>query len=159
MTPFFLLLLGLFLILVEFYIPGAIIGIIGSTFVLASIIMFASETSSIIYLIIFVIAAAVSIGLIIKFALWRIVHAKPNRSIYSGQDQEGYQASSYDPNAIGKVGVVLSDLKPGGYILIDGKQEQALSISGYIPKGEEVIVVSGQEESLIVKLSRKETKS
>lgn len=158
MIPFLLLLIGLLLILVEFYLPGAVIGIIGSIMVLASIILFAFQTTSIWALVLYVIGTAVCIGLIIKFALWRIVNTKSGFSIYSSQDQEGYQASTYDPTAIGKKGVVLSDLKPGGYIIVEGKQHQALSIEGYIPKGSEVVVLSGQEESLIVKLSKKESK-
>ena len=59
--------------------------------------------------------------------------------------------SKFEKHAIGKIGIVLTDLKPGGFILIEGKQHQAISQSGYITKGEEVIVVSGQEESLLVK--------
>lgn len=151
MIPFILLFLGLLLILIEFYIPGMIIGIIGSLLVLASIFVFISQTTSLIGSIIFIVGATISIILIIRFALWRIVHAKPEYSIYSNHDQEGYQASEYDKTAIGKKGTVLSDLKPGGYILIDGKQHQAISMTGYLSKGSEVIVVSGQEESLIVK--------
>lgn len=154
MTAFLLLIFGLFLILLEFYLPGAVLGVIGSVLVLMSIILFSMETTSPLAIALFIVGAAVSIGLLIRFALWRIVHAKPDRSIYSTGSQVGYVASTYDKSAIGKQGVVLSDLKPGGYIVIDGKQHQAISISGYIPKGDTVIVLSGQEESLIVKASR-----
>lgn len=150
MIPFLLLFLGLLLILIEFYVPGGIIGILGGLTILASIIVFVSQTDSWIAIILFLLGITISIVLLVKFALWRIVRAKPDYSIYSGQDQEGFQASHYDKNAIGKTGIVLSDLKPGGYIVIEGKQHQAISIAGYIPKGEEVKVLYGQEESLIV---------
>lgn len=156
MIPFILLFLGLILILIEFFVPGAVIGIIGSLFILASIAMFASQSASIIETTFFIIGAIICVGLLIRFALWRIVHAKPESSIYSDDSQEGYQASQYDKDAIGKIGIVSSDLKPGGYISIEGKQHQAISISGYIPKGVQVIVISGQEESLIVKSSKKD---
>lgn len=151
MTPFILVILGLFLILVEFYIPGAIMGILGGISIVTGIILFASHSSSLIAIILFVLGAAISVGLLIRFALWRIVHAKPEYSIYSDQDQAGFQASSYDETAIGKTGKVLADLKPGGYILIEGQQCPAISLSGYISKGEQVLVVSGQEQSLLVK--------
>ncbi|CUI16515.1 putative membrane-bound serine protease [Candidatus Protochlamydia naegleriophila] len=157
MTPFLLLFIGLLLILIEFYIPGAVMGVLGSIFVLVSILLFASQTNSLLAIVFFVLGTILCVGLLIRFALWRIVRAKPEYSIYLNEDQEGYQASSFDQEAIGKIGVVLSDLKPGGYILIDGKQHQAISLTGYIPKGEHVEVVSGQEESLIVKISNKET--
>jgi membrane-bound serine protease (ClpP class) len=150
MISFLLLILGLLLILFEFYLPGAVMGILGGLAILFSIISFA-QTHTLLAVFLFILLAVVSVGLLIRFALWRIVHAKPENSIYLSSDQEGYQASSFDSTAIGKTGIVLSDLKPGGYILIDGKQHQAISITGYIPKDASVIVVSGQEESLIVK--------
>ena len=156
MLPFLLVFIGLILILVEFYLPGAIMGILGGISIAAGIVVFALQTSSIIALVLFIAVSVVSIIFLIRFAMWRIVHAKPQYSIYSAQNQEGYQAASYDESAIGKKGTVLSDLKPGGYILVDGYQQPAISISGYIPKGEQVIVISGQEQSLIVKLSKKE---
>lgn len=151
MISFLLLFIGLLLILIEFYIPGAIMGIIGGLFVAASIVLFASESNSALAIFLFIALAATSLVLLVKFALWRIVHAKPGSSIYLNKDQEGFQASSFDQDAIGKEGIVLSDLKPGGYIMIGGKQHQAISLTGYISKGEKVKVVSGQEESLIVK--------
>lgn len=156
MISFLLVFLGLILILVEFYIPGAVMGILGGISILTGIILFASQTSSLTAIILFVIGSAVAVGLLIRFAIWRIVHAKPQYSIYSDQDQEGYQASSYDKNAIGKMGVVITDLKPGGYILVDGHKHAAISLGGYIVKGDQVDVVGGQEESLMVKLSKKE---
>ncbi len=80
-----------------------------------------------------------------------IPKAKSGFSIYSNKDQEGYQASEYDVNAIGKKGKVISDLKPGGFIMVDGKKQAAISESGYISHGAEVIVLSGDGESLMVK--------
>jgi membrane-bound ClpP family serine protease len=150
---------GLILILLEFYIPGAIMGILGGIAILAGIVMFASQTSSLTAIILFVIGTAVAVGLLIRFAIWRIVHAKPDYSIYSDHDQEGYQASSYDQTAIGKTGIVIADLKPGGFIVVEGRQHPAISLSGYIPKGEHVTIVGGQEQSLMVKLIKKEQKS
>lgn len=151
MIPFLLVILGLALILLEFYIPGAVMGILGGISILSGILLFASQTDSLTAIILFVAGTAISVGLLIRFALWRIVHAKPGYSIYSNKDQEGYQASEYDKSAIGKTGIVLADLKPGGYILVDGRQHPAISISGYITKGERVDIIGGQEQSLMVK--------
>ncbi|WP_213105664.1 NfeD family protein [Candidatus Protochlamydia amoebophila] len=151
MTASLFLLCGLALIFIEFYIPGAIMGVLGSIFLIASIIVFTSQTNSIWATIFYIFFTFSCVVLLIRFTLWRIVHTSQGYSIYLKKDQKGFQASEYDRNAIGKLGIVLTDLKPGGYILIDGKQHQAISLTGYISKGEEVVVVSGQEESLIVK--------
>jgi membrane-bound ClpP family serine protease len=150
MIPFLLVFLGLVLILFEFYLPGAILGILGGVSILAGVLLFASQASSIWSIVLFVAGTAVAAVLLIRFAMWRIVHAKPQYSIYSNAHQEGYQASSYDNNAIGKIGVVIADLKPGGYILVEGCQHPAISLSGYIAKGEQVMVIGGQEQSLMV---------
>jgi membrane-bound ClpP family serine protease len=151
MNPFLLWILGLVLIFIEFYVPGAVMGIAGGIFVFVGILLFALQSSSPWATIFYLLANIASVVLIIKFVIKRIKHANPSYSIYSNHSQEGYVASSYEKQAIGKVGVVLSDLKPGGYILIEGEQHQAISQSGYIIKGTEVLVLSGQEESLIVK--------
>jgi membrane-bound ClpP family serine protease len=153
---FVFLILGLLLIFLEFILPGIVMGVMGGLLVLASLIIFALQSNSAIETLLYIVGTAICVGFIIKFALWRIPRAKSKYSIYLHRDQEGYQASEYDKSAIGKKGVVLSDLKPGGYILIEGKSHQAISLSGYITKGTEVIVVSGQEESLIVKNIKKE---
>jgi len=155
LLPLMLWALGLLLILIEFYLPGAVMGIAGGILIIVSIILFASQSGSALWVTLYVIAVAVSLGVLIKFALWRIRTARPNRSIYSNKHQEGFVASGFDKSTIGKSGVVLSDLKPGGYILIEGKQHQAISLTGYITKGTEVIVIGGEAESLIVKQKEK----
>lgn len=148
--------LGLLLIYIEFYLPGALMGITGGVLLVVSAILFAAETTSPLLLVLFVLGVIVSVIVLIKFTLWRIRTQRPERSIYSDASQDGFVASKYDHSAIGKQGTVLSDLKPGGYILIEGKQHQALSLTGYITKGSEVIVTGGQEESLLVKPIKKD---
>lgn len=153
---FILWALGLLLIFLEFFVPGAILGILGGILITASFFFFASRSDSLMITLIYFICVAASIGYLIKFALWFIQSRISNKGITSKANQEGFIASKYDKNAIGKKGVVLSDLKPGGYILIDGKQHQAISQTGYIEKGQDVVVLGGEEESLLVKPVNKE---
>lgn len=157
MIPYLLVLLGLLLILAEFYLPGGVIGVLGGISILSGIVIFASGTTSVIALILFIFGTAIAVGFLIRYALWRIVNTKPQYSIYSNDDQEGYVASTYDHSAIGKRGIVIADLKPGGFILVEGRQHPAISLSGYIPKGEEVSIVGGQEQSLMVTKQKEKT--
>lgn len=131
-------------------------GICGGLLILASIILFAMQSQSIIAVTLFTLGAIVGLVLLIKFAIWRIRTAKPGYSIYSNANQEGYVASSYDASAIGKKGIVDTDLKPGGHIIVDGRRLQAISRTGYITKGTEIVVIGGQEEALIVKPCKKD---
>jgi membrane-bound ClpP family serine protease len=152
MTPFVLLFFGLLLILVEFFLPGMIMGILGGLLVVASLLVFIDQNSSPVLILLFVLGVVLALFLLIKYTLRRIPKARGRFSIYLKEDQENYKASKFDKSAIGKRGIVIADLKPGGYILVDGVKRQAISLTGYIPQGQEVIVVGGQEESLIVKV-------
>lgn len=151
MLSFILLGIGLLMIFLEFYLPHGVMGVIGALTLLCSIVLFAADFHSPLLIILYVAAVAVLLYYLFLFALWRIKSAPPERSVYLQSDQEGYVASEFDKSAIGKIGVVDSDLKPGGHIRIEGKRHLAISLSGYISRGEEVLVVGGEGESLTVK--------
>lgn len=149
-TAIIFLLIGLLLVFLEFFLPGAILGTIGGILIVTSVFLFAADATPAVTLLYFFLVLLL-LFLLIRYTLRKIPNSKSAFNIYSNRDQEGYRASKFDPQAIGKVGVVVADLKPGGYILIEGKKHQAISQSGYVAQGEEVTVIGGQEESLIVK--------
>jgi membrane-bound serine protease (ClpP class) len=153
MTPFMLVAIGFIFIFVEFYVPGLVFGILGGFLIVSSIIVFALEDHSPVEVVAFIGAVLFSLGFLISFTLRRIPKAKPRFSIYLNSDQEGYQASEYDPKLIGKTGIVLSDLKLSGHVLIEGKSYQALSQSEYLVKGTKIVVIDGRGAFLIVKES------
>lgn len=151
MISFVLLFLGLLFIFVEFYLPGAIMGIIGTILLFASVILFVQETNSPAAILLFTAGVALSVILLIKYTLRRIPKSRSEYSIYSNKDQEGFRTEGFDPHLIGKTAIVLTDLKPAGYVLVEGRKHPAISRMGYIAKGEQVIVIAGEEENLIVK--------
>lgn len=150
-TTLILLAVGLFFVFLEFYFPSGLLAILGAAILLISIIVFAIDTGSLVSTTLYIIAMIILLVLLIRYTLKKIPKTKQPYSIYLNKDQEGYRASSYDASAIGKTGVVVADLKPGGYILVDGNRLQAISETGYVANGEEVVVIGGREESLIVK--------
>lgn len=152
MNPYLLAAVGLILIYLEFYLPGAILGTLGGILLLWSYFIVISSGASCSEILFFIIGSLALVWLVIKFALWSIPRVKGGRGIYLAGDQEGYVSSTYDKNAIGKEAIVLTDLKPGGFILLEGKQMAALSLSGYIEKGKRVTVIAGDGDDLIVKL-------
>jgi len=151
MLPFILLAVGLLMIFLEFYLPGGVMGTIGAFVVLGSIILFAILYDDLLLISLYTVTTMAVLILLFRFALWRIRNAPPGRSVYSGGDQAGYTASTWDKSTVGKVGVVDTDLRPGGHVIIDGKRHGAISQSGYLSKGSKVIVTGGEGESLTVK--------
>ena len=149
MTFLILWAIGLIMIFLEFYLPGAILGTIGGILLVSSILL-AADSENLLFTVLYTFFVVASVVALIKYALWKIPRGRHKDSIYSDDSQVGYYASSYDLDAIGKKGVVLSDLKPGGFIEIEGNQLPAISESGYIAKGESVLVLRGEGDSLIV---------
>ncbi len=131
-------------------------GLIGGIMILAGVVVFAMEEHSGLEVFLYLTLVVISVIALVKFALWSMRHTARG-TVYSDAHQTGFHAASFDKSLIGKQGAVLTDLKPGGHIIIEGKRVQAISKSNYLPKGTEVLVIGGQEDSLIViKLEKKE---
>lgn len=156
--PWILLIVGLLLIFVEFYLPGAVLGTIGVIMLLASIVTFAQETESIAALIGFIFLVGLSIVYLVYYTLQRIRKTSKEGTMYLDSDQEGYFASGFAKETIGKEGIAASDLKPSGHIYVEGIEYQAMAESGYITKGTHIEVIGGRGANLIVTL-KKEAKS
>ena len=156
MMPFMMLFIGLLLIFLEFYLPGAVMGISGIVMVVVSMITFASQAESGTAVLLFVVGVAIAIALIIRFAIKRIRSTANENTMYLNTDQTGYVASSFDSSLIGKEGVVTADLKPSGHIMVAGQQYQATTESGYLVKGTHIVVLSGMGARLIVKPIKEE---
>ncbi len=151
MTLVFLLAtIGLSLIFLEFFLPGAILAVIGTLAILISLGMFFVQ-NPILWGLVYLLSLLAAVYLTCKLALWRLKSVRSKGNFYHGEDQEGYTASSFDQELIGKEGTVATELKPAGHILVEGKQCQALSESGFISKGIAVEIVSGKGSHLIVK--------
>lgn len=152
MMPFVLWAVGLLCIYFEFFLPGAVFGFAGSALILISMVLFAHTADSMVSVLVYGLLVALSVAGVIKLALYFIRKSRSSQSFLSDKDQAGYIASSFDKAAIGKQGVVLSDLKPGGYVLIDGQKLPARSASGYIVAGSKIEVIAGDENTLVVQL-------
>lgn len=154
MLTFLLLAIGLTLVFLEFFIPGAVLGILGSILIVGSVVAFALATTALWAVILFAVGVTILIVFLIRFALARI-KKRGNKGIYLNGDQEGYAAVEYPKDQIGKIGQALSDLKPSGHVLVDGQKWQATSTGAYIVKGSEVQVIGGEGAHLIVKQHQK----
>ena len=150
MLEFVLAVLGMVLIYAEFFLPGAILAILGGLSLLVSAVLSFMRTSPL-WGSIYVLILGGGVILTCKLALRRMQFAKTKDRFFLEKDQEGYLASSFDQNMIGKTGVVSTELKPSGHIIIDGVRFQALSETGFLEKGKEIEVVGGQGSHLIVR--------
>ena len=151
--------IGFALIYLEFFLPGGIMAIGGAICLLSSLYVFYQTTSEAFSLFLYFLALLALTWIIAKFALWRVRSTAKKGTIYLMNDQEGYQASIYPKELIGKVGLTATDLKPSGHLWVEDQRFQALSKTGYIEKGTSVEILGGQGAHLIVKLYRNDLKN
>lgn len=149
-TAFILLALGLLVIFLEFFLPGGILGVAGGVLLIVSIVFFAMATDSILLIFSYLILNILLLVVLITFTL-RYIKKGKTTGIYLNSAQEGYLASEFDKTLIGKSGEALTDLKPAGHILVEGKRYQAVSKTGYLDKGSKIEIVAGEGAHFIVK--------
>jgi len=147
--PFLLEIGGLLFIYLEFFMPGGIMAMAGGILLLSSLILFLSLAPTPIILILFLTLLLLTLVGVCKAAMWQI--RKRNESLSLLDTQEGFVASGFNNALIGKRGISSTDLKPSGYILIEGNPYQALSESGYVAKDRGILVVSGKGSYYIIR--------
>ena len=151
-APYAMLVVGLLLVYMEFFLPGGIMGTCGAVLLISGIVFFALHAGNALHIFFFALASFLGTAAVIQLALKRLKSSDQESSVYLSADQEGFRAPVFDQNMIGKVGSVLTDLKPSGHVLIEGSRLQAVSKMAYIEKGSSVVVVGGKGAYLIVKL-------
>ena len=144
-------LFGLLLIYLEFFVPGGILAVLGGILMILGLVLFILEGPHIWWIIAYLFGLILLLIFVVRFALWRIRFSKNKDTLYAGRDQEGYVASSYDKELIGKEGTAITDLKPSGHVLLEDQPYQAVSEAGYITKGTKIKVMGGEGARLIVR--------
>lgn len=157
---------GIILLAVElFIIPGfGIFGVLGIVFILGGLVLgmlpnqnfnfdFVPASQLFGALLTVILAALASVGLIFwltpKINNWG---AFRHITLSTTQDRtDGYTASLYSDDLIGKTGTVHSRLRPSGKIEIEGDIYDAYSQGDFIDQGEKIIVISTEGTSLKVK--------
>lgn len=148
-APWLLLCIALFLLMVEFYLPGGVMAIISlGLYILAmarGYVLFNGFEA-----VLFFSAAVILPCVVVRYTIYRIKKSAHLNTFFLSQSQEGNQSSEFDAQLLGKTGVAVTDLGPSGFALIEGHRVQVVSQSGYIEKGVEIVVKSGKGGHLVV---------
>jgi membrane-bound ClpP family serine protease len=137
---------GLFFIFLEFFLPGSIMAIGGTLMLIVSLVLFYYHVSQMGLFLAYLLGLGIATFITIRMALRQVKKGK----VLHTSDQEGFQACGYPKEMVGRSASVISDLKPSGYVEIDGRTFAALSRLGYVDKGMTVRIIGGQGAHLIV---------
>lgn len=148
----FLFALGIFLFAVEVLVPGGIIGIAGGVLLLAgcilSFVRYGSDGGLI------AVVASILVGAGVFFIEFKILPKTRigKRFFLSREITATATALQNDArDLIGKAALSTTVLSPSGYVTIDGKRYEAVSQSGHIDPGIELIVSDANHFQLTVR--------
>lgn len=157
MIPYLWLFIGLLFIFIEFFLPGGVFAILGISLVFGSVFLFAWESPSPLYLLLYLVGVGLLLAALVKFALGRVLSTRKEGTIYSDASQEGYVADSFDRSLLGAEGVTVTDMRPAGRIRVAGRTYEALAENGFIDGNSPIVIVDGQGATFIVKLVKKDS--
>ncbi|MGD7044021.1 NfeD family protein [Jeotgalibacillus proteolyticus] len=147
-----LFLIGVALIIAEFFVPGGILGILGLTAIVASILL---SGDSVVYmgiaLSIALLVAVIGMVVMVKF-LGKNLHVLKRIILSDSTNTEsGYVSNVNRLELIGKTGVTRTPLRPSGTIVIDDERIDAVTEGGYIDKEKQVKVVKVEGSRIVVR--------
>lgn len=142
---------GIVLILAEFVIPGAVIGILGGSCIVASVVLGWKWYPE--YGIFILLGEVVGLGLAIAFGIYLMSRSRVGRVLVQTgvqRNDEGYASHQEDPALIGREGEAHSALRPAGVIMVDGRRIDAVSSGTFINKGARVRVIDVEGHRVVV---------
>lgn len=151
-TSLALFVTGLILLVIEGIVPGfGLPGIGGIILVIVgTILAMGNITSALMSISVAIIITAVITILLIKYGRHSPMFEKIILTAHQ-EDDKGYLSSTTKDEYLGKEGTTVSELRPSGFIEIDGKRIDALSEGNFIPKGTSIKVVRVEGSKIIVR--------
>ncbi|OIU70604.1 NfeD family protein [Rossellomorea aquimaris] len=147
-----LFVIGIILIIAEFFLPGGIAGGLGAAAVIGSIMLAGGNImqmgiSILIALLIAVIAMIIFVKVFgKKMKLFNKIILKD-----STNTESGYVSNTNRLELIGKTGVTKTPLRPSGTIIIEDERIDAVTEGGYIAVNQQVKVVKVEGSRIVVR--------
>lgn len=147
-----LFIIGIGLVLLEFFITSGLVGFLGFVAILASFFLASGDVEQ--------MAVSIFIALLATFILAVIlvkVFGKKltlfNRLVLtdSTSTEGGYISNKDRHELLGKEGILLTDLRPAGTAVLDGERLDVVSEGSFVVKGTKVVVVKTEGSRIVVR--------
>jgi membrane-bound serine protease (ClpP class) len=147
----FLSVLGLILICLEIFLPGAIIGAIGGIALLASVVLAFREQGQAFGTWWLAGTLAVTLAAI-YLAVKAFPRSRTGKKLVLESNETGFVSGGEGLSAlVGAAGAALSALRPAGMAEIGGKRIDVVTAGEFIPPGEKITVVAVEGSRVVVK--------
>ncbi len=147
-----LFIIGIVLILLEFVVPGGIIGLIGFGAILTSLFI---ATDNVTHMAISLLIA-IGVTTLTSIILFKVFGKKMNifKKIIlkdSTNTESGYVSNVNRKELIGLEGVALTSLRPSGTAIINNERLDVVTEGAYILQGKKVVVVKTEGHRIVVR--------
>lgn len=147
-----LFLIGIGLILLEFVLPGGVVGIIGLIAVLWSILIAGESVTQMGMYILAATGIAIIAGIVLSKVFGKRIQVFNKLVLKDATSTEkGYISNKSRLELIGVTGVALTSLRPSGTIVVGDERIDAVSEGGYIDKGAKVKIVFAEGSRIVVR--------
>ena len=143
---------GILLVIIELFIIGAIIGIIGTVCIIISFLLIGDNIMMMtLFVSICLIVALIEWVIIVKFFKKRIPLLQQVVLHDSTNKEAGYTSHDDRSYLVGQVAVCLTDLRPSGIIVHNDKRIDAVSEGAFIKKDTSVKITEVEGTRVLVK--------
>ncbi|NME04293.1 nodulation protein NfeD [Psychrobacillus sp. BL-248-WT-3] len=150
-----LLVIGIILIIAEFFVPGGIIGIIGLAAVLFSIILAGGNLFYMSVAVLIAITVAIlGMVIIVKFFGKRVRLLNKMILTDATTTEQGYVSNQNRLDLVGKIAETMTQLRPSGTIRIENERIDAVSDGSFIGKDKKVVIIKVEGSRIVVREAR-----
>ena len=147
-----LFIIGIVLIVLEFFLPGGIAGALGAVAIIVSIILAGGNPMYMAYsVLIAIVVAVIGMVIIMKF-FGKKLHLLNKMVLMDSTDTEsGYVSNINRVELLGKKAIAITPLRPSGTIDMEGERIDVVSQGSYIDRGKHVIIVKVEGSRIVVR--------
>lgn len=150
-----LFIIGVILVILEFFLAGGIAGALGAIAIIASIILAGGNPVYMAYSVLIAIAVAISGMVILMKFFGKKLHLLNKMVLMDATDTEsGYVSNVNRVELLGKQGLAITPLRPSGTIELDGERIDVVSQGSYIDRGKHVTIVRVEGSRIVVRESK-----
>lgn len=148
----FLFLAGIALIILELFLPGGIVGVIGLICVVVSLFLAAgSFTEMAISILIATAVSIIAVILLTKVLGKRMKFFKKFILTDSTNKESGYVSNETREDLVGQIAVTATALRPSGTIVLGDERIDVVSEGAFIDKDEQVKIVKAEGSRIVVR--------
>ena len=147
-----LLILALGLFVVEFFIVGLVLGVIGILLLFLSIIFITEDPAFYSLVLLFILTLVlIEVGVFVKVKKKKVPFWKRFVLTDATDSESGYTSFDDRSHLVGKVGVTTTPLRPSGTVIIDDERIDAVAEGSFIPGQVKVKVILVEGTRIVVR--------